>query len=242
MNRARLGINVDHVATVRQARRGVLPDPVQAALDSIAGGGDVIVCHLREDRRHINDDDLVRMRRKIKSRLNLEMGLAPDIIRAALANKPDQVTLVPEKREELTTEGGLDVRGQLDRIREAVRQFESAGIEVSLFIDPDLRQISASRRTGATIVELHTGTYANAPNKKWELKKIVAAARTARRGGLVVAAGHGLDYTNVKAIARIPEIEELNIGHSIVAQSISEGMRAAVKRMKKVIDAARRRK
>ena len=242
MNRARLGINVDHVATVRQARRGVSPDPVLAALESIAGGADVIVCHLREDRRHIQDDDLTRLRRKIKSRLNLEMGLAPDIIRAALANKPNQVTLVPEKREELTTEGGLDVRGQIDRIRDAVQRFEDTSIEVSLFIDPDLRQVSAARRTGATIVEIHTGNYANAPRKKWELKKIVAAARAARRGGLVVAAGHGLDYDNVKAIARIPEIEELNIGHSIVSQALSEGMRAAVKRMKNVIHAARQRK
>ncbi len=241
MNPIRLGLNVDHVATVRQARRGEGPDPVEAALLCEKAGADSIVCHLREDRRHIQDRDVAALRRRIRTRLNLEMGLAPDIVAAALQIRPHRVTLVPEKREELTTEGGLDVVRQVEKVRRAVSQFEERGIEVSLFIDPDLRQVSAARRTGAMTVEIHTGAFANSPNRRWELPKIVAAARAARRDGLVVAAGHGLDYENVAAVAAVPEIEELNIGHSIVSHALFAGLEKAVRRMKRLMQAARRR-
>ncbi len=237
----RLGMNVDHVATLRQARRGSLPDPVEAALLCEKAGAHSIVCHLREDRRHIQDRDAEELRRRLKTRLNLEMGLAPDVVKAALCIGPHQVTLVPERRQELTTEGGLDVRAQLDRIRKAVERFEERGIGVSLFIDPDLRQVAAARRTGATAVEFHTGAYANAADPAWELRKLVAAARAARRAGLAVAAGHGLDTANVRPVAAIPEIEELNIGFSIVSRALFIGLGAAVREMRKHMDAARRR-
>ena len=240
MKRIRLGVNVDHVATVRQARRGGQPDPIEAALLCEKAGADSIVCHLREDRRHIQDRDVAALRKRLRTSLNLEMGLAPDVVRAALRIRPNQVTLVPEKRQELTTEGGLDVAGQGARIRRAVAAFQRKEIEVSLFVDPDLRQIAASKRTGATIVEIHTGSYANARRPARELRKIVAAARAARRAGLIVAAGHGLDYRNTKPVARIPEIEELNIGHSIVSRSIAVGLPAAVRRMKELMRAARK--
>jgi len=239
----RLGVNVDHVATVRQARRGTSPDPVDAALASEKAGAAAIVCHLREDRRHIQDRDLAALLRRGRTYVNLEMGLSPDIVNIALSSRPRQVTLVPERRRELTTEGGLDVLRRLVAVRRAVSRFQTKDIEVSLFIDPDLRQVSAARRTGATIVELHTGAYANAGNRKdrtWELRKIVAAARAARRDGLIVAAGHGLDYDNVKPIAGVPEIEELNIGHSIVSRALLVGFEKAVREMKGLMDAARR--
>lgn len=240
MRPIRLGVNVDHIATVRQARRGERPDPVEAALEAEKGGADSIVCHLREDRRHIQDHDVFRLRKRMKTRLNLEMGLAPDIIEVALEAHPDQVTLVPERRQELTTEGGLDIRGQIEKIRQAVTRFGERGIEVSLFVDPDLRQISACKQTGASIVEIHTGAYANALSK-FETQKIVAAARSARRNGFQVAAGHGLDIDNVRAVASIPEIEELNIGHSIISLALLTGLRTAVRRMKEAMDGARRR-
>ncbi len=242
MNPIRLGVNVDHVATVRQARRGAEPDPVEAALLAEKHGADSVVCHLREDRRHIQDHDLARLLKRCRTPVNLEMGLAKDVVAAALHARPRQVTLVPERRRELTTEGGLDVLRGLARIRRAVARFAEAGIEVSLFIDPDLRQVSAARRTGAGIVEIHTGAYANAPAGKargWELRKIVAAARAARRSGLAVAAGHGLTLGNVGPVAAIPELEELNIGHSIVSRSILVGLGRAVREMKDAMDAAR---
>jgi pyridoxine 5-phosphate synthase len=239
----RLGVNVDHVATVRQARRGETPDPVAAALAAEKAGADSIVCHLREDRRHIQDRDVEALRRRLKTHLNLEMGLAASIVEIALAVRPKQVTLVPERRQELTTEGGLDVRGQLETVRRAVDRFEARGVEVSLFIDPDLRQVAASRRTGATIVEFHTGAYAQAAGKArtWELRKLVAASRAARRSGLEAAAGHGLDYDNVRPVAAVPEIGELNIGFSIVSRALFEGLATAVRDMKRRMDAARRK-
>jgi pyridoxine 5-phosphate synthase len=243
VNGIRLGVNVDHVATVRQARRGAQPDPVEAALAAERAGATSIVCHLREDRRHIQDRDLHGLMKACRTFVNLEMGLSPEIVRIALAAKPRQVTLVPEKRRELTTEGGLDVRSRLEKVRRAVAAFEEKGVETSLFIDPDLRQVAAARRAGAPIVEFHTGCYANAASRKertWELRKLVAAARAARRDGIAVAAGHGLDYANVKDVAAIPEIEELNIGHSIVARALTTGFARAVKEMKDLMDAARR--
>ncbi len=243
MKRIRLGVNLDHVATVRQARRGEKPDPVDASREAEKAGADSIVCHLREDRRHIQDRDLRELRRKVRTVLNLEMGLAPEIVEIALEARPDQVTLVPERRQELTTEGGLDVRGQLEHIRKAVARFEERKIGVSLFIDPDLRQVAASWRSGARIVEIHTGAYAEAPDRdrrRWELGKIVAAARAGRRAGLSVAAGHGLDYDNVRAVAAIPEIEELNIGYSIVSRALFAGLARAVREMKRRMNAARR--
>lgn len=241
MKPIRLGVNVDHVATVRQARRGEVPDPVEAALLCEKAGAHSIVCHLREDRRHIQDRDVERLRRKVATRLNLEMGLASGIVEAALRIKPDQVTLVPERREELTTEGGLDVRGRFERVRQAVKEFHARGIEVSLFVDAEPEQIAASKETGSEAVEIHTGGYANAARRAPELRRIVQAARQAARAGLFVAAGHGLDTDNVKPVAAVPEIEELNIGFSIVSRALWVGLPAAVREMKRVMNAARRR-
>jgi len=239
----RLGVNLDHVATVRQVRRGDRPDPVEAAREAEAAGADSIVCHLREDRRHIQDRDVRELRRKVRTALNLEMGLAPEIVEIVLRIRPDQVTLVPERRQELTTEGGLDVRGQLEKVRRAAARFADRGIGVSLFIDPDLRQVAAAWRSGAPIVEFHTGEYAFASGRaarRWELGKLVAAARAARRAGLTVAAGHGLDYDNVEPVAAVPEIEELNIGYSIVSRALFTGLGRAVREMKRRMNAARR--
>jgi pyridoxine 5-phosphate synthase len=233
MNPIRLGVNVDHVATVRQARRGDVPDPVAAALAAEQAGADSIVCHLREDRRHIQNRDVVRLRREIRTWLNLEMGLAPDIVRAALSLRPRRVTLVPEHRQELTTEGGLDVLGNLPRVRRAVDRFEERGIGVSLFIDPDPRQVEAALRAGAQHVEIHTGRYAHGGVRARELRKVAAAARAAHSAGL--------DYGNVEPVAALPELEELNIGFSIVSDAIFEGIVAAVRRMKRLMCRARRR-
>jgi pyridoxine 5-phosphate synthase len=234
----KLGVNIDHVATVRQARRGAEPDPVLAASLAELGGADSIVCHLREDRRHVQDRDLELLRKTVKTRLNLEMGLAPEIIEIAIATKPDQVTLVPERRQELTTEGGLDVVGAFKRVADAVKRFRKAGINVSLFIDPDSKQIDASLKSGATIVELHTGEYANRATPA-ELAKLAEASKHAAGRRLFVAAGHGLNYQNVTAVAAIPEIEELNIGHSIVARALATGLEAAVRTMKSLMLDAR---
>ena len=240
MTPIRLGVNVDHVATVRQARRGVEPDPVELALVCEQAGADSIVAHLREDRRHIQDHDVARLQKRLKTHLNLEMGLSADIVAIALRVRPKQVTLVPEKREELTTEGGLDVAGQLEKVRRAVRKFHARGIEVSLFIDPDPGQVAAAHRSGAKIVEFHTGSYAHASRKGSELRHLVAASRAARRDGMVVAAGHGLTVANVRAVAAIPEIEELNIGYSIVSRALTIGMARAVREMKETMSAARK--
>ena len=230
----KLGVNIDHVATVRQARRGTHPDPLEAALLAQKSGADSIVAHLREDRRHIQDDDIRRLKKAVK-RLNMEMAISPSVLRVALAVKPERATLVPERREELTTEGGLDVSCGGPRLARAVHALNRAGIVVSMFINPDAIQVLASLRLGARAVEFHTGAYAEARSlagRVREATRIAAAARLASDLGLEVAAGHGLNLANVSAIVRIPEIEELNIGHSIVGRAISVGMPAAVREMK----------
>ena len=230
----RLGVNIDHVATLRQARRGRWPDPVEAALTCERAGAQSIVCHLREDRRHIQDRDVRRLRRMIATRLNLEMSIAPDIVDAALAVKPSQVTLVPERRQELTTEGGLDAIKLSRTLRGLVREFAGRGIAVSVFVDPVLAQLEAARETGAGIVELHTGRYANATTPAARARAREALTRAAARGralGLAVAAGHGLNYENIRGIAAIPEIEEVNIGFSIVTRALVVGLERAVSQM-----------
>lgn len=233
----RLGVNIDHIASVRQLRRGTLPDPAAAARVCERAGAASIVCHLREDRRHINDDDVKRLRRAVRTRLNLEMSIAPDVVSAALRIRPDQVTLVPERRRELTTEGGLDAAGMFQRLDPLVETFLRRGIEVSLFIDPVERQIQASAALGVPTVELHTGAYAGAagPARRRRLADLRRAVASARAAGLAVAAGHGLDYRNTPAVAAIEEIFELNIGYSIIVRSLETGLHAAVSEMVKTI-------
>jgi pyridoxine 5-phosphate synthase len=225
---------VDHVANIRQARNIDIPDPVTAAALVELAGAHGIVVHLREDRRHIQDRDLRVLRETVKTKLNLEMAATPEIIGIAKEVRPDVVTLVPEKREELTTEGGLDVKGNIDALEAAVAELQAAGIRVSAFVDPDLAQIKAAIDVGADIVELHTGTYAEAKDDETgliEAEKIAKAAIFASKGGLRVSAGHGLDYRNVELIAEIEEIEEFSIGHSIVARAVMVGMTQAVMEM-----------
>jgi pyridoxine 5-phosphate synthase len=236
----RLGVNIDHVATVRQVRLGAQPDLIDLALLAEQGGADSIVVHLREDRRHIQDHDVARLRKRLQVPLNLEMGISADIVSVALRVGPDQVTLVPEKRQELTTEGGLDVAAQFEKVQKTLRRFQAQKIEVSLFIDPQPGQVAAAHRSGAKIVEFHTGSYAHAEKKSKELRHLVAASKAARREGMIVAAGHGLTLGNVRAVAAVPEIEELNIGHSIVSRALSVGMQKAVREMKETMNAARR--
>jgi pyridoxine 5-phosphate synthase len=234
----KLGVNIDHVATLRQARRGVEPDPVEAARVCLKAGAHSIVAHLREDRRHIQDRDVYALRRAVKN-FNLEMSIAPGIIKVALDVKPDQVTLVPERRQELTTEGGLDVVRQSRRIAAAVEKFSRKRIIVSLFIAPDRRQIDASRAVGAQAIEIHTGVYADAKAasaRSKELKKIREMSQYAHSLGLVVNAGHGLNYTNTQAIARINEIHELNTGHSIISRAVQDGLSKAVRDMVKLCE------
>lgn len=235
---AKLGVNVDHIATLRQARQGKFPDPVYAAGICEKSGCDSIVAHLREDRRHINDNDVKRFKKEVKTRFNLEMSIAPAIVEIACRVRPHQATLVPERRQELTTEGGLDIVANKNRIKKAVRRLSGAGIEVSLFIDPDIRQIKAAPLVGAKIIELHTGGYADSKGvrQKRELEKIVKAADFAESLGLIVNAGHGLDYDNVKPIAEIPEVQELNIGYSIICRSVFTGLDAAVRQMLELIE------
>jgi pyridoxine 5-phosphate synthase len=235
---AKLGVNIDHVATLRQARRGIEPDPVQAALACEKAGCHSIVAHLREDRRHINDADIKRLKKEIKTLLNLEMSINDEIVRIAAETKPNQATLVPEKREELTTEGGLDVISHMRKVSEAVKTLRSKGINVSLFIDPDKKQIEAAAKTGARIIEIHTGRYANAvgaKEKERELRLIRGAAAFALSMGFVVNAGHGLNYENVSSIAAISGIYELNIGHSIISRAVFSGIENAVRDMLKLI-------
>ncbi len=237
-DKMKLGVNIDHVATLRQQRRGQEPDPVSAALMAETAGADSIVCHLREDRRHIQEQDLSRLRRSIKTKLNLEMAASPEIIKIACREKPDWVTLVPEKRAELTTEGGLAVEKQVGRLKDVVSEFRKFNIPVSLFIDADANQIEAALKTGAEIVELQTGKYADAENEEdrnAEFKKISAGSKLAKSSGLKVAAGHGLDYRNVLPITRIPEIEELNIGYSIIGRAVFVGLEKAVREMIRLI-------
>jgi pyridoxine 5-phosphate synthase len=234
----KLGVNIDHVATVREARRTWEPDPVEAARVCAAAGCDSIVCHLREDRRHIKDADLFQIRKTVETRLNLEMSVARDIVDIACEVRPDQATLVPERRQEITTEGGLDVLRSERKVKAVVERLVSCGIETSLFIDPRRGQIDASKRTGAEIIELHTGEYSNArtPSEaRRRLKELESAVRYARARGLVVNAGHGLTYKNVKPVASLAGVNELNIGHSIISRAVFVGLGAAVREMLRLV-------
>lgn len=238
MSGPRLGVNVDHVATVRQARRAAWPDPVAAAALAELAGADQITIHLREDRRHIQDRDLEVLRRTVTTRLNLEMAATPAMVRIALAVRPDEVTLVPERREELTTEGGLDVVRGRAAVAEATRALREGGVKVSHFIDPDPAQVRGSLDAGAQVIEIHTGSYCEArpgPDRERELRRIAEAATLGAGIGLQVAAGHGLDYQNVGPVVALPEVEELNIGHAIVARAVLVGMERAVREMKALL-------
>lgn len=231
---ARLAVNVDHVATLREARGIHEPDPVLAAGLAELAGADGIICHLREDRRHIKDRDLRMLRRTVKSKLNLEMAAVEEMVKIALEVKPDLVTLVPERREELTTEGGLDVKSQVDRYKEVVREVQEGGIAVSFFVDPDPAQVEAAGACGCDIVEIHTGHYSDARSETEALtqfQRIGSAAKEAAALGLGVSAGHGLDYRNVKRFKELSQIEEFSIGHSIVAKAVLVGMERAVREM-----------
>jgi pyridoxine 5-phosphate synthase len=238
----KLGVNIDHVATIRQARRTTEPDPVQAAFVAERAGADGITVHLREDRRHIQDRDIRLLGETLATRMNLEMGMAPEIIEIALKTRPYSVCLVPEKREEVTTEGGLDVAGALARTKENVKRFHEAGIIVSLFIDAEQRQIEAAADTGAEFIEIHTGRYAEAwpcqAEQKEQLAVIAAGIKQAKAAGLRVNAGHGLTYRNVQPIAAMPDLEELNIGHSIISRALITGLEEAVREMKRLMLAA----
>jgi pyridoxine 5-phosphate synthase len=236
-----LGVNIDHVATLRQARRGRLPDPVQAALVAESCGADSITLHLREDRRHIQDEDVHTLRGLLKTRMNLEMAVTEEMLRIAAEVRPADCCLVPERRAEITTEGGLDVAGDATRMRDAVTELKRAGIRVSLFIDPQERQIESALTVGAPVIELHTGAYAEAQGtaQAAQLTRLAAAAQRARRLGLTVHAGHGLNYHNVAAVAGLEEIVELNIGHAIIAQALFVGLPSAVREMKTLMQAAR---
>lgn len=235
---AKLGLNVDHVATVRQARGGAEPDPVIAAAMGELAGAEGITIHLREDRRHIQDRDLEILRQTVKTKLNLEMAATQEMVRIALRIKPEQVTLVPEKRLELTTEGGLDVILNLKAITDSVKRLHDGGISVSLFVDPNQEQIKAANKTGADYIEIHTGAYAEAFNTAdmgHELEKIDTAIKLAAKIGLGINAGHGLNYVNIKPVASLGGIEEYNIGHSIISRAVLVGLDRAVKDMVELI-------
>lgn len=240
----RLYINIDHVATVRQARRTDEPDPVRAAVLAELGGADGITVHLREDRRHIQDRDVDLLMRTVRSTVNLEMAVAPEIVDLAIAWKPPQVTLVPERREEVTTEGGLAIANSAggDALRDAIGRLRQAGIRVSLFIDPDPETIRAAAALGVEAVELHTGEFAlaSAGTRDEQLGRLRRAAALGHSSGLAIHAGHGLTYLNVDRVAAIPEIEELNIGHSIISHALFVGMERAVREMREVVRLARR--
>lgn len=238
----RLGVNIDHVATLRQVRGTMYPDPLQTAFQVAEAGADGITMHLREDRRHIQDRDVERVREHVQCRMNLEMAATEEMTAIALRIGPDDVCIVPERREELTTEGGLDVTAGESRIGEICQRLSAAGIRVSLFIDPDARQIDAAMRTGAAAVEIHTGRYAEASDDEAvhrELQSIVEAVEHARAAGFIVNAGHGLNYHNVEPIARLRAVHELNIGHALVARAISTGLPEAVREMKRLMREAR---
>jgi pyridoxine 5-phosphate synthase len=233
-----LGVNIDHIATIRQARRTVEPDPVAAAVLAELAGADGITVHLREDRRHIQDRDVRLLRQTVRSHLNLEMAATDEMVSIALDIKPDYVTLVPERREEVTTEGGLDIAGQVDRMTQVVSQLQNADIPVSLFIDADPQQIEASARSGAKFIELHTGKYAEAHSeaeRQHELKVLAAGCERAIAAGLRINAGHGLTYWNVYPVACLPSMEELNIGHTIISRAALVGLERAVREMKQAI-------
>jgi pyridoxine 5-phosphate synthase len=237
----RLGVNIDHIATLRQVRGTPFPEPVQAALIAEQAGADGITAHLREDRRHIQERDIRLLRQLLHTRLNLEMALSEEMLAFAAEVRPHACCVVPEKRQELTTEGGLDVAGQFERVRDACQRLSAYGIEVSLFIDPEESQVEAAYRAGAPVIELHTGRYADASGEEQlrELAKLQAAAALGERLGLKVNAGHGIHYHNVEAIARIPQITELNIGHAIVARAVFVGLSEAVREMKRLMREAR---
>ena len=239
---ASLGINIDHIATVRQARHTVEPDPVPLALLAELGGADGITIHLREDRRHIQDRDLTLLRQTVRTRLNLEMAATPEMVEIALREQPDMVTLVPERREEVTTEGGLDVMRQCKNLSSMIETLQSNNIPVSLFVDPEQAQLDACHRCGAQWVELHTGCYAMADwkNQSTALAQLTEATDRARSMGLRVNAGHGLTYQNVEPIAAIDGMEELNIGHTIIARALAVGLQSAVREMKHLIQNPRR--
>ena len=233
-----LGVNIDHVATLRQARGDREPDPIQAARIVEQAGAKAIVVHLREDRRHINEEDVRSLRKIVTTKLNLEMSIAPEIVNIAAQIKPDQATLVPEKREELTTEGGLDVVSRQQAVREVVLRLKKEGIKISLFIDPVNIQVEAAKRTGADLIELHTGDFANAPDEitqDRQLAKLIKAKDLAVDKGLIVTAGHGLNYQNVKKVAGIDAVKELNIGYSIISRAVFVGLDRAVKEMLELI-------
>jgi pyridoxine 5-phosphate synthase len=244
MNTIHLGVNVDHVATLRQARGTVYPDPVAAALLAEEAGADSITLHLREDRRHIQDHDLERLKAAMQTHMNFEMAVTDEMIRIAIGICPSDCCLVPEKREELTTEGGLDVAGQLDKVGTACERLSENGIRVSLFIDPDHAQLDAAKDAGAPVVELHTGSYADTSGsaQETELQRVISAAAYGRKIGLIVNAGHGLHYENVSPVAAIPEIMELNIGHAIIARAVFDGLPFAVSEMKRLMNVARSEK
>jgi len=232
-----LGVNIDHVATIREARKTNEPDPVWAAAMAQLGGADGITVHLREDRRHIQDRDLRILRETVTVKLNLELACEPEMVAIACQIRPDQATLVPERREEITTEGGLDVPPREARVAQVVRQLKDAGIYVSLFLGPDPAQIEAAVRVGADAVELHTGCYANArgADAEKELQQLCIAGRLIRQAGMALHAGHGLTYSNVLPVAGIDEMHELNIGHSIISRAVMIGMTAAVREMKDLV-------
>ena len=238
----RLFVNVDHVATIREARKTHEPDPLKAALLAEKIGVEGITVHLREDRRHIQDEDVRIIHKNIKTKLNLEMAAIKEMVELALELKPYQISLVPEKRQEITTEGGLDVCSQVQELTDIQKQIKKQGILLSLFVDPDMVQIEASKKVAADSIEINTGAYSELTDSgkvEEELVRIQEAAKQAVKLGLRVFAGHGLNFDNVKAIAAIPEIEELNIGHFLVAQSVYMGMEEAVKKMKQIIEMAR---
>lgn len=239
--RLRLGVNIDHVATVRNARGGDHPDPVRAALIVAEAGGDGITAHLREDRRHIRDDDIVRLQSATGLPLNLEMAATEEMLAIALRHRPHAACIVPERREERTTEGGLDAAGQFDRLKPVVTALADAGIRVSLFIAPEARQVEAAMQLGAPVVELHTGEYAHAmgSERAAELKRIADMAALAAKNGIEPHAGHGLTFDNVQPIAAIPQLAELNIGHFLVGEAIFSGLAASIRQMRDLMDAAR---
>lgn len=239
MSKLRLGVNIDHVATVRNARGGDNPDPVRAAILAQGAGADGITAHLREDRRHISDDDIARLSKALTIPLNLEMAATDEMAAIALKHRPHAACIVPEKREERTTEGGIDADGQFNRLAPIVAELVKAGIRVSMFIEPDVAQLDASKALGAPVVELHTGAYAHADGAEAELKKIRDAAAYGESIGLEVHAGHGLTYENVKPIAAISQIQELNIGHFLIGEAIFIGLEQSIRTMRRLMDEAR---
>ncbi len=241
MQKLRLGVNIDHVATVRQARGGSHPSPLRAAMMAAAAGADGITAHLREDRRHISDHDIESLRLELRIPLNLEMAATQEMKEIALKHLPHACCIVPENRQERTTEGGIDAAGQFDRLKPIVRELVDAGIRVSMFIEPDKKQLDASRAFGAPVVELHTGAYSEAKGAEQErlLAKCQEAARYGASLGLEIHAGHGLSYENVQPIAAIPEVRELNIGHYLIGEAIFVGLEASIRRMRQLMDGAR---